>query len=278
MSAILLVDNVFSPVQYPDVTLSANEEAGGSEAEQFAALRRETFWAPTTTNADAWMKARHTQPRAINTVCLWAHNLLGKAYQLQISNDDFASGIETIVSVTIPSAPGTGDIDDDLGVVTEDLMWIKRLAVTRYAHDIRHFVPAMGANQLPNLTGIVGVSYAFDRDLGELVDATDFRADQQRSDRGVDGFGTSDIARNGRIPISLPSLFDYEAFRFHLQRYDGTATGTPIPALLIFDEARAEQAVMAHRPTGRLGFEQNRSYFYPSGKLEYVEHDPREAR
>jgi hypothetical protein len=276
MSSILLVDNVFSAVQYPSVTLSGNEEATGFEARFFATLRREDHWTPTTFNADAWLKARHTQPRAVNTICLWVHNLLGEIYRFQISDDNFVSPIETVVDVTIPSTPGSGDIDDALGVVTEDFMWIKRFP-TRYAVDFRHFVPAMGASQKPELNGIVGTSYSFDRNLGDLVDANDFRADEARSDRGVRGLGTPDITRGGSMPIQLPSMLAYEEFRFHLQRYDGTATGAPTPALLIFDETRAEQAVMVNRPLGRLGFSQSRTYFYPGGDLHFQEHDPRGA-
>lgn len=272
MTAKLLVDNVFSPVQYPDVVLTANEELAGSEVEMFSTLRREDGWEPTTYNNDAWAKATHTQPRAVNFICLWAHNLRGKTYRLQVSNDDFTASIETLVDVVIPSNPGVGNVGDALGVLTEDLMWIKAVP-TRYAVGIRHFVPAMGANQRPRINGIVGTVCSFDRKFGDLVDGNNFRAEQMRSARGVVGFGESDIARDGAVPIDLPSLFAYEDFRFHLQRYDGTATGAPIPGLLVFDEARAEQAVMIHRPPGRAAFRQSRSYFYPAGELQYEEHD-----
>ena len=273
MSAILLVDNLFSPVQYPDVTLSANEQAAGHEPAFFATLRREDNWTPVTFNADSWIKARHTQPRAINTVVLFVHNMLGERYKLDISNDNFTT-FQTLIDVTVPSNPGTGDIDDLLGVLTEDFIWIKRVP-TQYAVDFRHFIPAMGSNQKPELNGIAGVAYAFDRNFSDLVDGNDLRAEEFRSDRGVRGLGTPDISRGGSVPIQLPSMFDYEAFRFHLQRYDGTATGAPTPGLLIFDETRAEQAVMIERPVGRLAFSQNRQFYYPSGELAFIEHDPR---
>ncbi|HKR55044.1 MAG TPA: hypothetical protein VJS20_02005 [Gemmatimonadales bacterium] len=274
MSAILLVDNLFSPVHFPDVVLAANEELAGSEAEMFSTLRREDGWEPTTYNNDAWLKATHTQPRAVNMVCLWAHNLRGETYRLQVSNNDFtaASDIETLVDVVIPSNPGTGSPDDALGVLTEDLMWIKRVP-TRYGVGIRHFVPVMGANQRPRINGIVGMGCAFDRDRGDLVDANDFRAAEQRSPRGVVGYGEADVSRSGAVPISLTTLSAYEDFRYHLQRYDGTAFGAPSPGLLIFDESRTEQAVMIHRPQGRSAFTQRPNYFYPSGELAFEEHD-----
>lgn len=267
---LLLVDNVFSPVQYPDVVLSANEELAGSEIAMFSTLRREDGWEPTTYNADAWGRAIHTQPRAVTMVCLWAHNLLGETYRLQLSNDGFTT-TETVIDVVIPTSPGTGSVDDALGVLTEDLMWVKRIP-TRYAVGIRHYVPAMGANLRPRINGIVGVPASFDRDRGELVEANDFLAEQARSHRGVIGQGEADVSRGGSVPVTFPSLFAYEQFRFHLQRYDGTATGTPIPGLLIFDESRAEQAVMVRRPVGRMGFRQAQA-FYPSGDLLFSEHD-----
>lgn len=272
---LLLVDNLFSPVLYPDVVLSANEEATGREAEFFATLRREDHWSPTSFNAIANLKARHTQPRGFNMVALFVHNLLGEAYQFQISDDDFTS-IQTVIDVTIPSEPGAGHVDDANGVVTDDFLWLKRVP-TRYAHDFRHNIPAMGADLKPELSGIVGMAFSFDRDRGDLVDVNDMRGEEHRSDRGVVGRGTMDIARNGSMPIKFTTLFEYEAARFHLLRYDGTVTGHPIPALLVFDESRAEQALMVHRPLGRHGFRQEPGYFYPAGEIAYAEHDPREV-
>jgi hypothetical protein len=265
--SLLLIDNLFSPIHYPDVVLSANQEATDFEAARFSTLRREDHWSPTSFNADAWAKATHAQLRAMNMIVLWVHNLLGEAYRFQVSNDDFVTSTETVVDITIPATPGTGHVDDALGVVTEDLMWIKRVP-TRYAKYFRHYVPAMGASQRPEINGIVGPAIAFDRDMGELVDATDLRAEESRSARGVVGRGDLDVSRSGSLPIQLPSVFAYEDLRFHLQRYEKS------PGLLIFDEARAEQAVMVHRPLGRLGFAQSRQSFYPAGQLHFEEHDP----
>lgn len=265
MTSLLMSDSVFSPVHYPDVTLSANEELTGSTAAFFSTLRREDGWESVTYNADAWIKATHVQPRAVSGVVLWAHNLRGKAYRLQVSNDDFGT-TETLIDVTIPANPGVGDVDDALGVLTDDGMWIKRVPV-RYAKYIRQYVPAMGASLRPRINGIVGVPFAFDRNRGDLVDGTEVRAEEMRSHRGVVGRGEVDVSRNGSVPIQCPSHFDYEVFRYQLWRYETS------PALLVFDEARAEQAVMARRPVGRLAFKETRDYFPPSGELMFDEHD-----
>jgi hypothetical protein len=275
---VFLVDNLFNPVHYPDVTLSANEEASGHEAEFFSTLRREDSWSPTTFNADSWMKARHAQVRAFNTVILWVHNLLGEAYKFQISNDDFVSTPETVIDVTIPSNPGTGHIDDALGVVTEDLMWVKRVP-TRYAADFRHFVPAMGANQKPELAGIAGSMYSPNQyDYPYAPSTTTLLVEEHMSDRGVRGHGTLAAPRHGEIVMKMRNDFDYELARFHLEHLWGGWEASPM--LIVHNEAQAERAVMAVRTGGSmLGFETDSDWpdggeGRSKGRLSFAEHDP----
>lgn len=271
-----LVDSLFSPIHYSDVTLSANEEAAGFEAEMFSTLRREDHWSPTSFNADAWIKARHAQVRAFNTVCLWVHNLLGESYRFQISNNDFTD-IETVIDVTIPSNPGAGHIDDALGVLTEDFMWIKRVP-TRYAVDFRHFVPAMGADLKPELNGIAGISYSPSQyDYPYAPNTTEFIVEEHRSDRGVLGRGTPVNLRRGAITMKMRSDFDYEPARFHLEHRWGSGS----PMLIVHNEAQAERAVMVVRTGGSLlGFETDTAWpdggeGRSMGQLTFVEHDPK---
>lgn len=270
MSAILLVDNLASLVQYPLHAVTADEEPAGSEAFRFATGRRGDHAAASTLNDDWFLKIVCDRVRAFDFVCLWDHNLAGETLRWQASDDDFGT-IQTLFDATLPTISATGDVDDALGVLTEDGMWLKRVPV-RAAKAIRLFVPAMGANQRPSINGLVGLSYAFDRDLGDLVDATELQTTEERSEAGYVGRGVRAVGRSGAVPIKLPSLFDYEQFRYHLHRY-----GHGAPAPLVFDEARAEQAVMAIRPIGRLGFRQGRDYFYPTGELPFQEHEPVEV-
>jgi hypothetical protein len=272
-----LVDNVFSLVHYPSVTLSGNEEASGHEARFFSTLRREDNWTPTTFNNDAWLKARHASPRTFDMICLWVHNLLGKAYKFQISDDNFST-IQTVVDVTIPTGPGTGSPDDALGVVTEDLMWIKTVS-PRSAVDFRHFVPAMGSSLKPSLSGIVGLSYyPTQYDYPYAPSTTTMRVEEHLSDRGVRGLGTVANPRQGDITMKMRSDFEYELARFHFeQRWGGWA---PSPMLIIHDTTQAERAVMAVRTSGSmLGFESSTEWPDAGegrriGRLSYVEHDP----
>ena len=272
-----LCDNIFSLSHYPTVTLSANEEATGREARFFSTLRREDYWTPTTFNADANLKARHPVPRTFDTICLWVHNLLGKAYRFQISDDNFTT-TQTVVDVTIPTGPGTGSPDDALGVVTEDLMWIKTVS-PRSAVDFRHFVPAMGASLKPQLSGIVGLSYYPSQyDYPYAPSTTTLRVEEHYSDRGVRGLGTVANPRHGDITMKLRSDFEYELARFHFeQRWGGWA---PSPMLLIHDNMQAERAMMADRATGSmLGFVSDSEWpdggeGRSQGRLSFVEHDP----
>jgi hypothetical protein len=274
---VFFPDNLFSPVHYPDVVLSASSEGMGTEAAMFSTLRREDHYSPSVFNTDAWLKARHTQLRAFNTVCLWAHNLLGKAYRFQVSNDDFGT-IETAIDVTIPANPGTGHIDDALGVVTEDFMWIKRVP-TRYAVDFRHFVPAMGADLKPELNGIAGISYSpAQYDYPYAPGGTEFIVEEQRSDRGVLGRNPPVNLRRGAITMKMRSDFDYEPARFHLEHRWGGGS----PMLIVHNEAQAERAVMAVRTGGSM-LEFATDTAWPdggegrnAGQLTWVEHDPAE--
>ena len=270
MSAILLVDNLSSVAQYPLHTVSANEEPAGTEAFRFATLRREDHWMSSTANADAWHRTVYNRVRAFDCVCLWDHNLSGKTYRLQVSDDNFTT-TQTVFDGILPSTPGTGDVDDALGVLTEDLMWIKRLSspVTTSAH--RHFVPAMGAGQRPILNGIVGLSVSVDRSLGEVVDGDDLATEEQVSEAGYRGRGPLALLRGGAMPTKPSSLFVYEQLRYHLKRFARS------PSLIVYDESRAEQACMAIRPVGHLGLRQGDGYFYQHGDIPFVEHEPREA-
>jgi hypothetical protein len=273
MSALLCVDNLFDTVeQYPSHAVTAEEEPTGLEASRFAAGRRDQQASATTANSDWWIKAIFDRVRAFDFVCLWNHNLLGETVKIEASDDDFATPAQTIFSAALPTVPGTGSVDDALGVVCEDgTMWLKRFP-RRAAAAVRIYSVAMGAGLKPLVNGLVGLSYSFDRDLGEFPDANDLLATRERNEAGYVGMGRRTVFPSGSVPIHHATFDAYEQFRYHLKRY-----GAESPAVLIFDEARAEQALLVHRPEQRLGFKQDRSYFYPFGQLPYEVHEPKEG-
>jgi hypothetical protein len=272
VSAILCVDNLFDSVeQYPAHTVTAEEEPAGLEASRFAAGRRDQHASATTANSDWWIKSAFDRVRAFDFVCLWDHNLLGETVRIEASDDDFTT-TQAIFDGVLPTTPGTGDVDDALGVLCEDgLMWLKRFP-TRTAVAVRIYSVAMGAGLKPLVNGLLGLSVSFDRDMGELVDANDLLATTERNEAGYVGMGRRTVFPSGAVPIHHATLDAYEQFRYHLKRYGASA-----PAVLIFDEAQAEQALMVQRPDQRLGFRRDRSYFYPFGALPYQVHEPREG-
>ena len=272
MSALLCVDNLFDTVeQYPDHTVTAEEEPAGFEAHRFAAGRRDQHASATTADSDWWIKSVFDRVRAFDFICLWDHNLAGETVRIQASDDDFGT-IQTVFDAALPTVPGTGDVDDALGVLCEDgMMWLKRVPV-RAAAAVRIYSVAMGAGLKPLLNGLVGLSYSFDRDMGELVEANDLLATRERNEAGYVGQGRRTVFPSGVVPIHHTTFDAYEQFRYHLKRY-----GAGSSAVLIFDEARAEQALMVRRPDQRLGFRQDRSYFYPFGQLPYEVHEPKEG-
>jgi len=281
MSARLLAENVCNVVQFAGSVVTGHESGGGSgagvgtEAFRFATLRRSDHWSPEAFNVDAWHKTTYDRTRFVDSIVLWDHNLLGKTLRVQFSDDDFVATPQTAFDAVLPTTPAAGAFDDALGVVCEDgLMWVKRFA-PRAARAVRLYVPAMGAGLKPSLNGIVGLSYAFDRNMGDLVDATDFSTAEQRTEAGYAGRGAHAIPRGGALPSQTPSLFDYEQFRYHLQRFWGTPNTPASPGVLLFDEQRAEQAVMAVRPQGRAGFKTGSGRFYPHGELPFTEHEMR---
>lgn len=270
-----LVDNLGSVEHYPSHVVTAEEEPTDQEADRFATLRREDHASATTYNSDWWWKVTCNQVRAADMLCLWDHNLLGETLRIEVSNDDFTT-TETIFNATLPSYPGTGDPADALGVVTEDGMWLKRWDV-RYGKYWRLFVPAMGADQKPEINGILGPSYSpLQYDYPYAPSGTEFIVDEQRSDRGVLGRSAPVNLRRGAIRMKMRSDFDYELARFHLEHRWGGGS----PMLILHNEAQAERAVMATRVGGSLlGFQADTGWpdageGRVEGELTWQEHDP----
>ena len=271
---IFLVDNLFSPLHYRSHIVSAEEEPAGAEANRFATLRREDHASPTTANSDWWLKVACGQPRAANMLLLWDHNLLGETLRIEVSDND--TDWQIIFNAILPTSPGAGHVDDALGVVTEDGSWLKRFPL-RVGTYWRLFVPAMGADQKPEINGVLGQSYSPSQyDYPYAPSTTEFLAEEQRSDRGVLGRSAPVNLRRGAITMKMRSDFDYEAARFPIEHRWGDGA----PMLVVHDASQAERAVLAVRTGGSLlGFETDTAW--PDGgegrrmgRLEWVEHDP----
>jgi hypothetical protein len=212
--------------------------------------------------------------RVLDCVCLWVHNLAGKAYQLQVSDDDFVT-TQTVVNVTIPSTPGAGDIDDPNGVLCENGMWLMRFN-PRMAIAYRHYIVAGGAGFKPQIAGKVGLSLALSQfEKPYAPSDTELIVTEEMAESGWLGRGPRRLKRYGSIQVKTRTAFEYDQFRYHFeQRFGGGAN-----MVIVFDDTQAERAVMAQRGPGRFGFHGVAEWpdAYRVGEFAWSETDPQES-
>ena len=273
-----LVDDIFdNVVQYPGHTITALSEPAGFEANRFSAGRRDQYSSATTANLDWWLKASCNVVRGADMVALWVHNLTGLAYQLQCSDDDFTTP-QTAVTVTIPTTPGTGRLDDVNGVLCENGMWLKTFAF-RAAAAWRHYVPAMGAGLKPQIAGKVGLSLGLNQYEKPFAPSdAELVVKEEAAESGWIGRGPRRLRRTGTVMVKTRTPFEYDQFRYHFeQRF---AAGAPM--VIVHDDSQADRAVMAiRRDTGAFGFRTPNATEWPDafrvGEFSWVECDPREV-
>lgn len=250
ITPVFLADDLSDTVvQYTGHVVSALSEPSGYEAHRFSAGRRDQYSTATTANLDWWHKTVFNRVRALDCVALWVHNLTGKAYRLEVSDDDFTT-TQTAVSVTIPSTPGAGDIDDANGVLCENGMWIMRFPL-RTGMAYRHYIVAGGAGFKPQIAGKVGLSLSLNQfERPYMPSDADLVVTESMAESGWIGRGPRRLKRFGQIQVKTRAAFEYDQFRYHFeQRFGGGA-----PMLIVFDDTQAERAVMATRSPGRFGF------------------------
>jgi len=269
-----LVDDLSDNVeQYPTHTVVAEEEPAGFEAHRFSAGRRDQYSRASTANSDWWHKTTYDRPRTSDMVCLWVHNLPGKSYQLQYSDDDYTT-IQAAVNCTIPTTPGAGSPADANGVLCENGMWLKTFpARTAYAH--RHFILAGGAGYIPYINGKVGLSLGLAQfDKPYMPSDTELQVTEETNEAGWSGSSPRRPKRFGSILVKTRGIWEYEQFRYHFE----TRFGAGCPMVIVFDEAQAERAVMAKRDGGRFGFQGVGGWpdAYRVGEFAWKELDPRE--
>jgi len=261
--------------QYPSHVVSALSEPTGYEAHRFSAGRRDQYSTASTANLDWWHKTIFNRVRALDCVCLWIHNLQGKAYQLQVSDDDFTT-YQTPINITIPTSPAAGDIDDANGVLCENGMWIMRFPL-RTGIAYRHFIVAGGAGFKPQIAGKVGLSLALNQfDKPFAPSDTELIVTEEMGESGWIGRGPRRLKRFGSIQVKTRAAFEYDQFRYHFeQRFGGGC-----PMLIVFDDSQAERAVMAQRGPGRFGFKVAPISEWPDdlrvGEFSWQELDPSE--
>lgn len=274
---VLFGDNLFSVAQYPLHVVSADEEPAGHEAFRAADGRRsaQDYAGATTANDPWWIKAVCNRLRGANMVAIdRGSNLFGKQVQLQCSDDDFATSIQTILDVVLPAIPATGSVDDALGVRTEEGAWLARFP-NRSAMAWRLNVPAMGVGLRPQVVGLwVGLSYSPAHLFRPSSPDADFMLVEE-STLPSGWVGRSKVAnrRQGTIQLRMQDWFEYELSRYHLHAVFGRAR----PTWIIHDEDQADRAVLADRAgNSELGLvrEKGSNWSYPQGSIGWLEREP----
>jgi len=270
----LLVENVFSQVQFPAHTIAATEEPAGHEAFRCADGRRSSldYAGATTANTEWSLTATFNRLRAIDSVFLdRGHNLAGERIVGEISSDAFST-VETLFDITVPLAPGAGALDNGLGVVTTEGAWGIRVPV-RAGHAFRLRIPAMGADLTPRVVGLwAGRSWAPPY-LGLPVapNRHELAGELRRNTIAWQARGPTAQLRGGSVTLQLTDLFEYEIARYHVEGHYGAGR----PMWLVFDDEQADEALQVIRPEGALGFGREPRVLYPRAEIGYVEHQPR---
>jgi hypothetical protein len=262
--------NAFNRTIYTAHTLVADEEAAGHEAWRIATGRRSAYtnyYTSLTANAQRLITLTCDRERAFDYFVLdRGHNLT--RIILERSYDNFASSPITVFDVTLPTASGTGSLDDAFGVVSEELAWHIRFTKISAPY-WRLKIPALGAGIRPKIVGAhLSMSFAFDAWRPHSPDLTELGGEMSESDAGWQVVANAFNRRTDTLRIQLPDLFAYEiainAFRhYNLRR----------PTWYVPNEDNAQNALCIVRPLGVAGLGRMADWFPQKGELPFLEHE-----
>lgn len=268
---LILVDNLLSVVQHPDIVLTPSQEVEGTgtgEAFRVADGRRWTLWTGLTANTEYSLTWTHSLPQPFDVV-IRDRGSIAPRMICEISGDAFGS-TQSVFDITPPLTPGAGSVDDALGVVTSEGAWLKRVAtVGDYAGRIR--IPAMGAGLKPSVTGLwVGLSWTPDFILRPWApNKTTLQGEWTELSSGAVGRGQLVPRREGMLQLQMPDLFLGEQGAYHLAVIDSGA-----PFWIIPDVERADRAFLARRRPDLAGLGLEPNWFYEQGQIPFVEVAP----
>lgn len=281
---VFLVRNLFSTRVYPLHVLAASAASGAGEIAGGELIRAADacrdpfdFWTNETANTEVRGKVACDRSRSADMFVLdRGHNLAGKQVVLECSDDDFASPSQTqvVFDVVLPTVTATGDLDDALGVRTEEGAWVKRFPV-RAARYWRVRIPAMGASLKPQVVGIwLDLSWSPALlDTPTSPDAHRLGGQEATSQHGWTFRSGLWARREGEVSMRLTSSFDYDQARDTILHQFGLNR----PMWIVHDEEQADRALLALPVLGTLEVEQkSRGWFYGQARFSFVEHGPRE--
>jgi hypothetical protein len=276
---VLLAENFFSRGaggQFPSHTISAEEEPVGYEAFRVATARRHGLnYATASTANSAWyLRVVCDRIRAANCVILdRGHNLTGQTITVYASNDAHTTN-ETAFSGVLPTVSTPGNIDDQLGIRTEEGAWIKRFP-TRVGKYWEFNVAAMGSGLSPQVPGLwLGLALELTRlpDMPFAEDTDELVQQVVESDAGWMGRTRGTPRRTGALAFRLESQSAYSAFRYQVQGLFGQGH----PMWLIVDADQTERAMLVVRaPQTPMGFGYGADWWnMRRGVISYLEHEP----
>ncbi|GIW89937.1 MAG: hypothetical protein KatS3mg109_1222 [Pirellulaceae bacterium] len=275
---IMLVENLFDRGLYPTHLVTASAEASGFPVYRISDARRdETRWKATTANQEATITLDCGRVRAASAIFMdRGHNLAGKRWLLEISADNFATTVQTVLDVNPHPANAGGLLTDLLGAVVLDGSWGKILDGTYLSRYWRIRIPA-ASGFIPEITGLyLGKhfqlqrsvpmpysEYGSERFFTELVSVAG-RVGRSRTYR----------RRGGQLVIRAASDAEYyETLRLWLE---DVYRDRSQPSWLVLDaDFPAETTVNVLCPEDNWTFELDRSQWpYPVATVPWMENTP----
>ena len=269
----VLVDNLYSIHQYPLHVITAEEEASSFEAFRVATGRRSfgDRWQSTTTNSDTFITTQCNRVRMADMIVVdRGHNLVAERVRLRRSDDNFTT-FEEVFNIVLPSQTAPGRLDDADGVRTEEGAWGFRFD-PRAGIYWRVFIDAMAVDLVPQMPGIwLGLSWQpnfFERPFEDerhdlIVQALETEAAWR---------GTNPPARrgSGTLRFKQTDLDQYDEARLNIVEKFGTG----FPMWLVWDEDQSDRMSLTVMEAGVMSFPLNPDYFFRTGEVSFVEHEP----
>lgn len=283
-SPLLLVENLFSTIQFSGHTVAWDETPAASHEEfRVADGRRSSldYSTPVTANAQHTLTITCDRARAANCFFLdRGHNLAG--LQIFIENSQDSVSWETVASPTIPTASSPGTLSNTNGIVTEEgafgILFAAPPVQPGTAVYWRLRIPAMGAGGIPIIVGAwLGMAWVplnnFEQPWGE--DQATLSSMETVSEWQWRGRGPTALVRDGSLALKLITEDEYDLARYHIAGH--FMRGRPM--WVCEDQAQADRTFLSLKTPGHFGFNFAPRWF-PRQAMgwQYVEHEPQRAQ
>lgn len=276
MRTIFLAQNLFNEIANPGYVVTASSEAAGHEAFRVGAGRRHALssWTPATANVEAWV-AVDAGAAVTASMCVIdrGHNLAGHTVIIEASDDNFSTA--TTIASLAPAATSTpnSSISTTPAHATTD----EGAVVIRFAeHSARYWrlrIPAMGAGLAPIVVGLyLGAAWQPAQPLALPYQDEDAELQYDAATSGALWMsGTAPATRRlGEIVLKVSGTAG-EAAALALVRDNFIRRR---PTWIIFDDLKAERAVLAIAPSQRAGMGMESGWFGRTIRFNWVEHEP----